>query len=392
MLRRILGFNIIRNKENAMYSEELSLRMNLLNAQRGFYILLLGVIIEPILIVFYDIPNIRDNGWLGQNGLYYLLLHGILLIVSIIGVVQFHSYWKTGIFLFFKKVKFEPFALSILFLFLAAVAMINGLDQFNTDSITIYAFYLILVGVMFLVRPKQIAFVLVLSHIVFVISMVLFQNDEVVMISNLTNGTIAMVCSLVIAFGFYNNFYELTVKSLMLEESANKLKVLSNTDPLTESYNRRYFYQYLKEINFDEENKRVSFLLFDIDSFKNINDVYGHLVGDEMLVIFTDVLKQHCEANELVVRWGGEEFLLMLIDRSDQELQEMINSIQKQCMEAYSKILDIHIKMTASVGITSSNKFDYTQMDHMLSNVDKALYNAKNNGKNCSSFFDYNNI
>jgi len=152
-------------------------------------------------------------------------------------------------------------------------------------------------------------------------------------------------------------------------------------DELTGIYKKRYFdYKMQETMNADE-----NFLLVvvDIDDFKAVNDKYGHLVGDEVLKEFSSLLKSSIREDDLVARWGGEEFL-MLIKHSIQK-----NAIKR--IEALRKSIEEHIfkdvkHLTASFGLAWREECSCDSIDGLLHRADKALYRAKNSGKNMIIF------
>ena len=157
------------------------------------------------------------------------------------------------------------------------------------------------------------------------------------------------------------------------------LRNLSVTDPLTQCYNRRYFSEKLeREIDLARRAGRTfSLLMYDIDHFKKINDNYGHDVGDTVLVMVAGLMKKRIRKVDILCRWGGEEFLILLPETNlknacklAEELRELIS--QKKITEELS--------VTASFGVT-----EYQEGDTVLSitkRVDELMYRAKSSGRN----------
>lgn len=157
------------------------------------------------------------------------------------------------------------------------------------------------------------------------------------------------------------------------------IKKLSEIDPLTNLYNRRFFNEKLDDI----QNKQTEYaiILIDIDHFKKINDLYGHHFGDEALCQVAKLLSSHIRQSDIVARYGGEEFIIALPETSlniAQALAERCRlAIQNQVLES----LDHHyVQLTASFGIaTSSDDDNISKIIHL---ADKALYRAKQSGRN----------
>ena len=153
----------------------------------------------------------------------------------------------------------------------------------------------------------------------------------------------------------------------------NQLKYLSNTDTLTKLNNRRKIDSILNE---EIKNKKFSLILLDIDHFKKINDDYGHLVGDEVLIRFAEILRKNINENDIIGRWGGEEFLIICknthIDKAEKLAIRLKTIIENEDFKLR--------KITASFGISEGKK--ELTLKNILANADKALYKAKENGRN----------
>ena len=166
-----------------------------------------------------------------------------------------------------------------------------------------------------------------------------------------------------------------------LEEQKETIKRISNIDYLTHLYNRRYFFnignKYFKSI---KENKiSTAVIMVDLDDFKRINDLYGHEMGDLVLKRVSRELKKNIRKTDIIARFGGEEFCLLLknIDAEDAYLlgEKLRSSIEELKFTRRNE----HFKVTISLGITV--KVPDTLID-MVNASDKLLYKAKNNGKN----------
>jgi len=167
-----------------------------------------------------------------------------------------------------------------------------------------------------------------------------------------------------------------------LKSQSDLLQYQANHDSLTALYNRQYFNDFLRtEINrATRYNHPFSIAMFDIDYFKNINDSYGHDVGDEVLKNLSNLVKKYLRDTDLIARWGGEEFMIILAETPIHEgfakieqLRELINST--------SLVPSLKDKViTVSFGITEFKEED--TKSELLKRVDIALYQAKNSGRN----------
>ncbi len=165
-----------------------------------------------------------------------------------------------------------------------------------------------------------------------------------------------------------------------LKEKSNLLEYQATHDQLTGLYNRQKFNDILaKEIKREKRYQNsLSMIIFDIDNFKYFNDTYGHDIGDEVLKVIASILLQNVREHDTVVRWGGEEFIVLL----PQTQLDGAKNVAEKIRMAIEKYEDekIPISITASFGVTSLEEKD-TDIS-FIKKADKALYQAKNNGKN----------
>ena len=165
-----------------------------------------------------------------------------------------------------------------------------------------------------------------------------------------------------------------------LAENNKMLKKLSTTDELTGLANRRHLINSLKEKIYDagRYSTPLSIILFDIDFFKNINDNYGHLVGDDVLKKISSVFLKNKRISDIIGRYGGEEFLLILPNTLQQDAVNVAENLRKQIKNLVFESVDRPI--TISGGVCAYNK--EVKYEHFLSKVDDLLYTAKDNGRN----------
>ena len=153
----------------------------------------------------------------------------------------------------------------------------------------------------------------------------------------------------------------------------------ANHDPLTKIFNRQSFDEKIATdiINQNINTHYSSLLMFDLDFFKRVNDTYGHQVGDDVLIQFTKIITNNIRDNDIFARWGGEEFVLLLIGTPMNTAITIANSLRRRVEEDTFA----HVgTLTCSVGISQYVIGDTTQ--DWLSRVDKALYKAKESGRN----------
>ncbi|MDO6446258.1 GGDEF domain-containing protein [Colwellia sp. 1_MG-2023] len=161
--------------------------------------------------------------------------------------------------------------------------------------------------------------------------------------------------------------------------SQQKLHQLALTDPLTGIFNRNQL-----NITINQEigralryEKPFGFLMFDVDHFKKINDNFGHDQGDKVLQHIANLLKDSLRENDTLIRWGGEEFVIIAVEVEEQSLAVLCEKLRQKIASANFGPAG---KVTISIGATMYQIHD-TQ-DELLSRADKALYQAKNEGRN----------
>ena len=172
-------------------------------------------------------------------------------------------------------------------------------------------------------------------------------------------------------------------------ENIQMITHYANRDYLTGLYNRRYFYAnigvYLDEIKQTRETFAIAML--DIDYFKKVNDTYGHEIGDKVIIQIADTLKTSTKAGDIVSRFGGEEFCLVLKDISKRGAFEVLERIRAE-IENFSYKIDAtkNLNFTVSIGATMFQEEE--SLEENINRADMMLYNAKNGGRNQLLFED----
>ncbi len=163
----------------------------------------------------------------------------------------------------------------------------------------------------------------------------------------------------------------------------------ANRDFLTGLYNRRYFFEHIGEYVQESEEGFVNLYLamIDIDDFKRINDTYGHDEGDKAIVYLSEILRTNTKQNDLVARFGGEEFCLALLCEDDDTAFDVLERIRANVERFSFKTKNgEEISFTISIGAARYKSGD--NIDDVLNQADMNLYEAKNSGKNRVVFKD----
>ncbi len=174
---------------------------------------------------------------------------------------------------------------------------------------------------------------------------------------------------------------------LIQKKQRKKLYILSTTDSLTNTYNRRYIISYLKALMSKKPTiQDFAIVMIDLDYFKKVNDTYGHEIGNQVLKHFANTVKQHLAKGEIIGRIGGEEWLVILNNQKDEEIRQVLKSIRKNYQQNKPASISKDCQLNFSSGIIRQ-AHNYPNYDQILNDVDKALYKAKNSGRGTDCFY-----
>ena len=176
-----------------------------------------------------------------------------------------------------------------------------------------------------------------------------------------------------------------------LEEKVHELEHSLVHDKLTMLKTRGYFEEkskaHLESTEKIKTERRhewsgfndISFLFFDIDHFKNINDTYGHATGDSVLQKVAETLKKDLRVGDIVARWGGEEFVAILLGANEEQAKNKAEQIRGE-VEQMTFENPAELKITISIGVAEFE--EGKSFEDMVSHADEALYSAKETGRN----------
>jgi diguanylate cyclase (GGDEF)-like protein len=174
------------------------------------------------------------------------------------------------------------------------------------------------------------------------------------------------------SFGWYVGYNEETRKAQSL------------TDPLTQCFNFRYFHErFAQELQRAKRSDQVlSVMILDIDKFKNVNDNYGHPAGDKVLIDTCQTITENLRSYEILYRVGGEEFAILTLQSALPAALDIAHRIKEKIK---SQVITLEnqqqLSITVSIGVSSYQKGD--NIDSLIARADKALYEAKNSGRDC---------
>ncbi len=283
------------------------------------------------------------------NGDWLLAVLDVIIIVAL-GSLAFYVY-RT------RRVRPANIALSILCVAgMLATIYIRGVQQ-------IFWAYPVMMAVFYLLRPRE-AIVVAIVALAALLPAVIGDLDTM----PLTTIFITIWVTTAFAYAF----------AVLTSEQRSQLERLAQIDPLTGAGNRRALTEKLTAILGEEYASKASLVMIDLDHFKSVNDVFGHALGDEVLVQVTKLLEANVRTEDSVFRIGGEEFVIVsegngadLAGRLGEEIRTLI---------ANMKIIPDR-RLTASLGVAEKRAADQS-IDDWLRRADAAMYDAKNNGRN----------
>jgi len=169
------------------------------------------------------------------------------------------------------------------------------------------------------------------------------------------------------------------------KQESDHYKELASKDTLTGAINRREFNKVIEqEILYAQQGDHaLSIMSLDIDHFKNVNDTYGHGVGDVALINFYTICCENVRASDAVARIGGEEFVILMPGMDVKQAAILAERVRKAVEEKEIVIDDQVITLTVSIGVAQWSPNQFNKTDEFLAFADKALYESKNRGRNC---------
>jgi diguanylate cyclase (GGDEF)-like protein len=208
---------------------------------------------------------------------------------------------------------------------------------------------------------------------------------QINLFSDVLHSWFALVFTIsIVTWTFYFFFLNSARLELDLETARAELELIARTDALTNLYNRRHFDEQA-ELEF-QRAKRSGFtnslLLLDVDEFKSINDINGHEVGDAVLITLAAVLRSELRSFDLIARYGGDEFIIMLPHTNQEQAFSIAERIRKRVGLTPFVVRSRIFNVTLSAGIATLQSDD-PDLKLLLRRGDDALYRAKELGRNC---------
>lgn len=298
--------------------------------------------------------------------------------------VLFFIFFTISLFIWYTKGKTKPVALkkaieiaAIMTLMIGSIVL-TTYEQMVSNDISPFIMYGVAIGSIFLLRPMHALILYIVSFAGFLLGHSLISN----MTDNIANGLTMIFVGFLISFINWKNYTVTTLQEEVINKQKTELEQMAFFDTLTKLPNRRLFDELIKkERDIIKRNKmKSSIVITDLDRFKNINDTYGHPVGDSVLSQFAMLVKNNLRASDTVARLGGEEFIMLLPSTNKESAGVVLENLRYIIEKNEFVFCGEKIKLTASFGV-SELSHDETDVNYYI-DADKALYIAKQSGRN----------
>lgn len=365
-------------KEDKLKNDSVEAEILNINFQRIVYSGCLAVLVH-ILHVFlfqYNFTPTTDIELIWQRGI--IAIHGINIFIMLLIVIIGLSLNKKEGSRLSKKIIETIFIIDILTVGIALVTI----DQYVTTNITPFLVICTIMGVFILKRPVAAIGIYLSLYLVFYKTIGFYQTKSAILITNRVNGiafvSIGICISVIMWYAYRKNI----LQNIKIKEQQIELEKFAYYDTLTCLYNRRKWMSILIEEmeRMNSYGHEGSIILLDIDYFKKINDKFGHPVGDKVLQEIATILKKELPATNIIARWGGEEFIILLTETSVSAAITIAEKLRKVIENTSIEIEDSILNITVSMGVTSLNFKEGFSKSY--SRADESLYFAKQKGRN----------
>lgn len=369
-------------------SNEIADECAMINARRIMFGAPFVLMIHAALVLLFALNGSYDNAVSQLWRELLIITHSIMFVL--VAIAFLIAFYLTKNSQSTALAKFLQYL--VLAVMMCGAVAITAIDQLVTTNVTAYILIDLAVGTALLIHPLQSFFFYAFSYVGFHYLIALNSTSMEALLSNRVNGLASVVLGFLLTLIMWRQTQvritqnsQLDEQHKELEDANRKLEKMAFFDSLTGLPNRRYFDQVLqKEISMSSRLGYDSYLIMlDIDLFKNINDMYGHPIGDELLVEIGRLLSENIRKYDTLCRLGGEEFLLLLPQTTREEALVVAEKL-RYVLEAHAFcIKDYIIHTTASFGVARLSQTTDPQLASHYTKVDNALYLAKQSGRNC---------
>jgi diguanylate cyclase (GGDEF)-like protein len=268
--------------------------------------------------------------------------------------------------------------------FLIVGSALSSIDQLVASNINAYLIACTATGAIFVKRPLSSLLTYLGNFILFCLAMPLVQKDAAILLSNRVNALTITGLAIFLSYMLYKSNVAGILQQRYIKEQQRELEKLAFYDQITGLYNRSMFEVLIKkEISLLRRNaQEASIILADIDNFKQINDGYGHHVGDFVIKHVAAMLVTQTRKADSVARWGGDEFIIFLphtkLENAVLVAEKLRNAVSRHPFETQ----DGSINIFASFGVACLRPDADDALLTAFRSADKALYKAKLSGRN----------
>jgi diguanylate cyclase (GGDEF)-like protein len=271
-----------------------------------------------------------------------------------------------------------------------AIAVV-AIDQWITPNITAYVLPCVLVGLAVYQRPAVAAAIYIASYLAFFVAIGITQVNPEQLLSNRLNGFVACTMGWVLSVLLWRKFITITLQQGQLEKANAELQSkqrdlerLTRLDGLTGLYNRNTFVELTERelVRAQRQGSATAILLLDLDHFKRVNDTWGHPAGDAVLKNVAAVVTKSVRSTDLVGRLGGEEFIILLPGTTLIAARKLAEKVRARLEASPTVFENTSIQTTASFGLAGTTAAEKRDVENLYNSADKALYTAKQRGRN----------
>lgn len=341
-------------------------------SETKYNIALVYAIVSMVACVFYSISFII----IGANLAAFVQLMGGFVFMTVVGLL---------------RRRFQKFTRYIAICTSLALVFVQSTFVFGKDYGFQYQLFALLV-VIFLLLDFNILYERISIYCLSALTIAVFficewATFDLVFVANADYATLYFTITLLVSFiGLIVVLYYLSIE---IFSAKDQLYNMATTDSLTNLNNRRSFLkrgeEYFKVA--ERGGNTFSVIIYDIDSFKPINDEYGHLVGDRVLKDISDVSRETVRETDFLARYGGEEFAILLPNTTSEQAYVVAEKLRARIAEHTVVVSPYKIQRTISLGVMAYH-YSIGSFDDLVDKADKAMYKSKSNGKNKTTTFD----
>ncbi|OEH86489.1 hypothetical protein BHU72_12810 [Desulfuribacillus stibiiarsenatis] len=374
-------------KEYITVERSILSEMNAINTQRIQYMAWVMCVVHIAHVLFFWLytPNPDDmNAYNWRIGI--LAIHSVMFFIAmIVGAIARMIARKE---LTDSRISFI-FQGSVILLYLTFAVVTCVIDQLVTAQILPFFAASIGIAVVILIHPAVVVINYTLAFMLLYHVLEITQHNQELLLSLQVNSITAIGTGFAVAVLLWKVQVErikqqrkIEEQTKTLEEKNEQLRYLATHDSLTNLYNRAYFLTHVIDQLKSKDVGEACLVILDIDHFKWINDNYGHPAGDYVLKEIASLIQRLLQSGDIAARIGGEEFALYVANSSIAKGKEFADEIRAAIEDERFEYAGAVIKVTASFGVGQLNHRDNESLLATYTEVDKALYQAKDLGRN----------